>query len=244
MTAPVLDISSCWFVSDLHLNHYWVNRKGQPRGVILFERTQFENIRDHDDYIRMSLSDWAKKHEGETLFILGDFGNLDNLNFIKKMRQKHNVTVNFLYGNHDSLSDYDLFADAFDNVYLYPTYIAPRVVISHEPLWPCPDGVINIAGHLHGAELDSRNHITVSINDINYRPIGWKTISKRFAEIDKVSYKFLEEPYIRHYKFTHHKEDVVYDKETKKIDYEKSIEKYNELYGTNLKPRAKKRLEW
>ena len=46
----------------------------------------------------------------------------------------------FLYGNHDSISDFDKFKKHFNEVYRYPTYITKRVLLSHEPQYPMVAG--------------------------------------------------------------------------------------------------------
>lgn len=238
------DLEKSWFISDLHFNDCWINKSGEPRGVILFERTQFKDTEEHDSFIINALCSWAKKHRDHHLYILGDFGDPAYLPVIEMLNFCYNVRISFVTGNHDKVEDYERFSLAFTEVFTAPTFIHPRIVLSHEPLWPCPDGVINICGHLHGATLDSVNHIVVSANNIDYKPIGWKTISKRFAAIDKVSYKFLEEPYARHYKILKNRGDIVYDKKTRLIDYEESIKRFNEINNRHLVPKAKKKLEW
>lgn len=200
-----------YFCSDLHLNDIHVNKLGELRGVIFFERTQFKTIQEHDKYIHDVLISWAKKHSDCGLWILGDFGDTSYLHWIDEMRT-YGCEVYFMFGNHDSTEDYSQFLLHFNEVYRYPTYIAKRVLLSHEPQYPAPEGVLNIAGHLHNAKLDSVQHLCVSINDINYKPIGYKTITKWLGRIPKASYKFLEEPYADKYIFFKQRSDVVMNK--------------------------------
>ena len=134
-----------YFCSDLHINHYWINQAGEPRGVILFERTQFKTIQEHDQFVHNALISWAQKHPDCGLWILGDFGDTDYLYWIDEMRA-YGCEVYFLYGNHDSASDFDKFKEHFNEVYRYPTYITSRVLLSHEPQYPMPVGELNIMG--------------------------------------------------------------------------------------------------
>lgn len=207
------DLEKCFFISDLHLNHFWVNKAGEERGVILFERTQFKDIESHDQYIWNRLKLWAKSHEGATLFVLGDFGDITQLYHFEELRYCYNVKVFFLYGNHDKLSDWDSFDTYCDGVYRYPLYLNDRVILSHQPIWPCPEGCVNVHGHLHGAVLDSSQHITCSVNDIGYNPIGWKRVAKQLQQVPKVSYKFLEEPYVDAYVLRQERPDLVVKKD-------------------------------
>lgn len=225
MQTSSFDLEHCWFVSDLHLGHYWVNKTGEERGVILFERTQFKTIEEHDDYVINHLYLWASQHIGDTLFILGDFGDTSQLWRLDTLRYDYNITLNFVYGNHDSKEDFDKFYCYFDNVYLYPQYISERVIVSHHPVWPCPEGCINIHGHLHNAIIDSSQHLCASIHVINYQPFSWKKICRQFSKVPKVSYKFLEEPYIDNYIVLGERPDLVLEKNGK-LDAKATLKKW------------------
>lgn len=206
------DLEHSWFVSDLHLNHYWKNKQGEERGVILFERTQFRTIQEHDTYIWRQLYNWAKNHPGHTLFILGDFGDTSQLWKLDKMRFEYDIYLVFVYGNHDSKEDYNKFYEYFDEVYLRPFYISNRVIISHEPIWPVPYGCVNVCGHVHGATLNSEQYLLCSIHTIGYSPFSWKKVSKQLSLVPKVSYKFLQEPYAHLYHFLQPRPELVLDK--------------------------------
>lgn len=213
-----------YFCSDLHINDMHVNQAGEPRGVILFERTQFKTIQEHDAYIHNMLISWAQKHPDCGLWILGDFGDTTYLYWIDEMRA-YGCEVYFLYGNHDSTSDFDKFKEHFNEVYRYPTYITKRVLLSHEPQYPMVAGGLNVHGHLHGSKLDSIQHLTVSCNDIQYNPISVNPIVKRLVQIPKASYKFLEEPFADKYIFFKSRPDIVIDKKGK-IDLKASRKKF------------------
>lgn len=214
----MMNLEQCWFISDPHFNHSYINKAGEKRGVIYFERTKFKDIAAHDHFIHIHLLEWAKDHKGQTLFVLGDFGDVNYLYIIDELRYSYNITVNFVWGNHDKNCDKELFEEHFDNVYYYPTYIADRVILSHEPVYPCPDGCVNVHGHLHGAKLASSQHICASMHVVGYKPFSGKVVAKTLSKIPKASYKFLEEPYAHLYQFTQEKEDVVYNKKTGLID--------------------------
>lgn len=235
------DISKCWFISDLHFNDEHVNSLGYLRGVRLFERTQFTSMAEHDKYIIGVLESFAAKHQGETLFILGDFGDVSYLDFILSLRREHDMEIVFLYGNHDHQDDLPLFQQTFDEVYLYPFYIAPRILLSHEPQFPCPEGILNVHGHLHTADIDSPRFVNASIHMANYNPIGYKTIAKRFAKISKPDYKFLREPYVRHLVYSKGRPDIVADKRGV-IDYESTVELYNKNNHKQIALKDKKTL--
>ena len=60
------------FISDPHLSH---------ENIIKFERTQFKTIDQHDVYIKNLITE--NTQPTDTLYVLGDVGNLtdENINF-------------------------------------------------------------------------------------------------------------------------------------------------------------------
>lgn len=220
-----MNLEKCWFISDTHFGHDRVDETGQHQGIIAFERTKFKTIQDHDSYIQEHLITWAKTHANSdcVLYHLGDFGNWRENIWLISAIQDYGIEVNFMVGNHDRMRDVEKYASYFDNVYTIPQYICERVIISHEPQFPAPVGVINVHGHLHGAILDSDQHINASIGVIHYNPISGKMINKRLAAIPKANYKFLREPYADKYIFTTPKTEVVMLPGTNKIDLPASL---------------------
>lgn len=237
------NISKCWFISDLHFNDEHIDGFGRVRGVRLIERTQFKSMAEHDEYIMNALESFAAKHRGETLFILGDFGDVSYLDFILSLRREYDMEIIFLYGNHDRQDNLALYQQAFDEVYLHPFYIAPRILLSHEPQFPCPEGILNIHGHLHTADIGSPQFINASIHMANYNPVGYKTISKRFAKISKPDYKFLREPYVRHMVYSKARPDVIVNKGGI-INYEATVELYNKNNDKQIALKGKKVLSY
>lgn len=215
MLVNNFDLENSWYIADTHFGHYWVNKSGEERGVILFERTKFKTIEEHDEYIWNSLYGWASNHIGATLFILGDFGDTSQLWKLDNLRYDFNIHLVFVYGNHDSKEDLDKFELYFDEVYLRSTYISDRVIVSHHPVWPCPEGYINVHGHLHGSVLDSPQHLCASIHVINYQPFSWKKVCKQFNKVSKANYKFLEEPWADAMMYLSDRPDLVLDKNGK-----------------------------
>ena len=239
------DISNTWFWSDTHYNHMHQNKQGEWRGVTLFERTKFNNIKEHDDALNNLIFSWAENHQGATLYHLGDFGDINYLWVVRTLRYKYDIECHFVMGNHDARSEFDLFQEAFDKVYTMPVYIHPRIILSHEPVWPCPSGTLNIHGHLHCSRLDSKQHFNVNIHMLNYQLASSKRVMNLLGKLEKPSFKFLEEPYVRHMLITQKKEDAVYDRKTGKIDYGPSILLYNKNHPDHPKyPISKYTLSW
>lgn len=204
-----------WFLSDLHLNH---------ENLIKWERTQFANVQEHNEYIINALESWAEKKAKtkDELWFLGDFGDVEKLNEIhdavRSSKDKH-IKLVALLGNHDSRQDLPEFQRWFDEVYEYPVYISQRIVVSHEPVWPIAPFMVNVHGHTHAAELDSKNHITVSCNDVNYTPISEKQVEGQLGKLEPRFMKFLWEPYAAEYIFKDKsRSDIVCHPKTGKID--------------------------
>lgn len=227
------ELEKSWFISDLHLNHYWKNSEGVERGVTLFERKQFKNIDEHDQHIRKCLLQWAaNRKEPSILWILGDFGNVNYLYMIDEIRA-FGHTVRLLYGNHDRSCYFDEFCNHFDDVYLHSVFLTERIILSHRPIYPCPSQAVNVHGHLHGAILDDPHYLCASAHVIDYQPFSYKKVAKQLGRIKKDDTRFLTEPYRELYKFTQPKYDVVCDKKGR-IKLKDSIKKFNSIHDTEI----------
>lgn len=193
------------FISDPHLSH---------ENIIKFERTQFKNINQHDVYIKNLIT--KNTQPTDTLYVLGDIGDLtkENMLFWKNLKCK---TI-LIRGNHDTQKQKLL--EAFDVVSDVPIFYNKRILLSHEPL-PVTKETINVHGHLHGAYLDSDNHINISIHMVNYKIWNEKMLEKLVMQIPKISQKFMFEWYADKYIFTTKKLDVIFN-DNHKIDLNKS----------------------
>lgn len=221
------------------------NKQSEWRGVILFERTKFNSIKEHDDALNNLVFSWAENHQGSTLYHLGDFGDISYRWVIRILRYEYDIKCYFVMGNHDARSELKLFQETFDKVYTMPVYIHPRIIASHEPVWPCPTGTLNLHGHLHTSKLDSPQHLNCNIHMLNYQLCSPKRVMNALGKLGKPSFKYLEEPYTRYIMFTQPKEDAVYDRKTGKIDYEASVRLYNKNHPDHPKqPIPKHTLSW
>ena len=193
------------FISDPHLSH---------ENIIKFERTQFKTIEQHDFYIKSLITKNTQKND--TLYVLGDVGDLtkENMIFWKNL----NCKTILIRGNHDTQKQKLL--EAFDVVSDVPIFYNKRILLSHEPL-PVTNETINIHGHLHGAYLDSDNHVNLSIHMTDYQIWNEKMLEKLVMQKPKISQKFMFEWYADKYIFTTEKLEVVF-KNDKEIDLDKS----------------------
>lgn len=178
-----------YFISDTHFS---------DRGIIKHERTLFENVEEHDQFIIDSINKVVKPTD--ELWILGDIGNVHLVSYINGRKY-------LLMGNHDKRSRKE-YLGYFAEVYDHPLYISNRVVLSHHPI-PVTEGTLNVHGHLHGSTLDSSNHFNISIHMVNYRPVRIDIINSMVGKLNKDNTRFLEEWYADQYLFTTARSDVV-----------------------------------
>lgn len=198
------------YSSDFHFGHY--NYETQ-RGIITFERTNFNSIQEHDNYLIDTLTKWSLKWgEGSEFWFLGDFGDLSYL-WVFDLFLSQGIKCYFMLGNHDHEEDIPTIEKYVGkgNVYKYPIYLSQKLVVSHFPVAVYED-TINICGHLHGAKLKDINHVIASIAVADYKPITDKTLASIYSQLPKFNRHFMYEPWAKDYVFTQPKEDVIMDK--------------------------------
>lgn len=184
-----------YFISDTHFNH---------AKILDFERTQFENIKEHNLFILTKLKD-LKLSKDDTLYHLGDFGFLEDeeIDIWNSLKCKKIL----IRGNHDKKASY--FPQFFDKVYNHPLWYNKRILLSHEPL-PVTEGTLNVHGHLHGSKLYKENYFNISIDVINYKIVNADNLQAKYCNLKKDNYKFLEEWYAPYYQFTKFNSNVAY----------------------------------
>lgn len=197
-----------YFTSDAHFGHY---NPETNRGIITFERMQFDTIQEHDEYLTKLWTKWSEKlGPADEFWFLGDFGDLQYL-WLFELFTVHGIETHFLLGNHDAAADIPEIKQYVEYVHQYPVYLSNKLVVSHEPVavW---ESCVNVHGHLHGCVLDSPNYLNASVHVANYKMITEQNIAGRFSQLPKWNMRFLYEPYADMYKFTQEKEDVVMDR--------------------------------
>lgn len=121
-------------------------------------------------------------HKNDTLIHLGDVGNPEYLQILKCYKI-------LIKGNHDqthtSIPDNYNWYHYFNEVYNGPLVIAPKLVLSHEPIdvtW-----AINIHGHDHSGKTDMY-HINLAPPHAGYQPFNLGKAIKEgcFANIEDI----------------------------------------------------------
>lgn len=82
-------------------------------------------------------------NKNDTLILLGDIGDPE----CAKKLKGHKVLIS---GNHDAISRYK---SIFNEIYDGPLMIAPKILLSHEPVIGL-QFCVNIHGHVHNGELE------------------------------------------------------------------------------------------
>jgi calcineurin-like phosphoesterase family protein len=112
---------------------------------------------DPDEHVEMINK---KVHKNDTLILLGDLGDPE---YVKQIKAKKVLIT----GNHDKPGVY---AGIVNEVYDGVLAIAPKILLSHEPV----NGLIftcNIHGHDHKGHK-RKNHTNVCVDVTGYQPIN------------------------------------------------------------------------
>lgn len=193
-----------YFISDTHFSH---------ESIVKFERTQFSNVEEHDEFILQMYRNLADRvKEGDIVYHLGDWGNTDYLWVNRLLTAKKAKTV-FVMGNHDKQSNLELYNEYFDEVHEHAYFLTDRILLSHRPYMLAEPGVLNVCGHLHASTLNSPNHVICSVDVIDYVPVERTTVDRMVGKLPKYKTRFLEESYAHLYKFSEKRNntDVIVD---------------------------------
>lgn len=164
-------------ISDTHFNH---------KNVILYSNRPFKGTEDMNCKI---IENWNKVVSNDDLVIfLGDFC-LGNKEDIKLFASKLNGRKIIILGNHDRSAKHYLDA-GFQEAKKLLIYSKGTnnckydIIFSHHPYLSIPSGSVNIHGHIHDKELDSKTfdltkYFNASVENINYTPIKLKEIIEK-----------------------------------------------------------------
>lgn len=159
--------------ADHHFNH---------ENIIKICNRPFSNVEQMNaELIRL----WNSiVNSNDIVFYLGDFGfgRKENL---KEICSKLNGKKILVRGNHDKRQNnsalrYIGFDDIFDSIEL------GKILLTHKPIIDVDRGIINIHGHIHNAKTSlikgykSKNHLCVSVECTDFKPISIDFIRKKY----------------------------------------------------------------
>lgn len=172
-----------YVISDTHFSHY---------NIIKYCDRPFKDISEMNEHI---INSWNSiVTNDDIVYHLGDvgFGNKEVLSdFVHKLNG-HKILI---LGNHDYSRGIGFWEDVgFELAYkckqIQKNNSTENIILSHYPV-QCDDNVLNIHGHIHnipldkdrqGKELNKNNHICVSVEMIDYKPIEINKIIRRWRE--------------------------------------------------------------
>jgi len=171
------DSSDVWCFSDQHFGH---------NNIINYCNRPFPDTRLMTECM---IGNYQKLVKPNDICIwVGDVGFMNDLEINNILSQLNGYKI-LVIGNHD-FHHQKLRNLNFHEVYLlYHLRVEDDdldLVFTHYPMNNLPPGVINIHGHLHDKETGSNQHINVSVERTNYKPINLKTlipIAKQYKAI-------------------------------------------------------------
>lgn len=168
------------FIADTHFSHNNILKYEPMREKVLarYKDINAENIVSKMN--EMLIEGWNNTiQKSDTVFFLGDFCfNNDAEDFLKRL----NGYFIFIKGNHDKRISQKKFEEAlqhrslrfskepiaiYDGMEYSMSEIMEKnigVILSHEPIYELPSGILNIHGHIHSKELkEPATHFCVSV---------------------------------------------------------------------------------
>lgn len=166
-------MSKVWVISDSHFGHL---------NIIKYCNRPFDDVETMNETIIKNWNNTVSKDD--LVFHLGDviLGRNAKEN-MKEIIPKLNGKKILIRGNHDHFKTSDYIEAGFHTVYDYPIIYDGFYFLSHEPLFMNENmPYVNVHGHLHDKSYNSKQHINVSVECIDYKPISFNSIKKIFKE--------------------------------------------------------------
>ena len=121
------------------------------------------------------VTEWQRcVRPGDAIICLGDVAHPDAWRDRRLVLDIRNCPGErfLVLGNHDL--DRDALREAgFTTQYTLALCATDRpLALSHIPLWTVPRGTVNVHGHLHGGHEPTPAHINITLERLQYTPIG------------------------------------------------------------------------
>ena len=163
---------SIFFIADTHFSE---------ENIMRYENRPFTNVENMNEEL---ISNWNKLvGKEDEIYVLGDFGASGKE---KEILNRLNGIKYLVKGNHDTQSNEYYRQAGFEEVYDCPIIVEGFWILSHEPLYINENmPYANLFGHVHNSPLFkdySKQHVCVSVERLNYSPIGFGDIKKRIQE--------------------------------------------------------------
>lgn len=164
-----------FLISDTHFGHSNILTFEDEKGNRI--RPMFSDIKHMN---QVMIDNWnSVVSEEDKVYHLGDLG-FKNFTWLSSILSQLKGTKVLIKGNHDNFKA-SQYLQFFKDIRAY--HILDGFVLSHIPIHP--DSLYrwkgNIHGHLHGNNLEDKKYINVSVEQINYTPIDFEVIKKRYG---------------------------------------------------------------
>lgn len=168
-------MTNVWFISDLHIGH---------RNIIKYCNRPWETSEEMDAALFKNWNETVKQND--VVHFLGDLTLSSNPEIIKSILSRLNGIKYLIKGNHDRLTNQQYrdcgFKEVYDTSIIYKDFF----ILSHIPVFMNDTmPYVNIHGHTHQNNQASKKYFNVSVENINYTPINFRTIIKMFEKNDE-----------------------------------------------------------
>lgn len=157
-----------------------------------------------DNFIISNINKVA--HKNDCLIILGDVGNIECITKLKAgykvlllgnhdrgadyykrisadltnlkadLAKTVELPKDLLMSKHEANNHVIFDNRLFDEVYSGPLMISDKIILSHEPIIPCPDYLVNLCGHVHAKDhkfnVDNHQYYNFCAEAIDYKPVS------------------------------------------------------------------------
>ncbi len=160
-----------YIISDTHFYH---------DKIIKYENRPFKNVDEMHKKIILNWNSIVKKKD--TIYHLGDFSWLCNIDKMKDLISKLNGYKILIKGNHDRGKSKTWWHTAgFNDVIDGSVILDNFYILSHEPVY-LNDNMpyINLHGHLHNRKMENSQYINCSVELTDYKPISFEVLKNKF----------------------------------------------------------------
>ena len=160
-----------YLISDTHFNH---------KNIIKYANRPFDNVEEMNKHM---IKQWNKVVSNkDTVYHLGDFG-WGNKEEITRLVSQLNGNKILIRGNHDAHSSKWYMECGFNMAIKGGIILEDYYLLTHKPIHINElSPFVNIHGHLHQHNMEGDWYLNVSVEQIDYTPILFDEIKKKFKE--------------------------------------------------------------
>lgn len=160
-----------YLIADTHFWH---------ENILKYENRPFSNIQEMNKGLIINWNNTVSNKD--KVYHLGDF-SWGNKEVVQDIVNQLNGYITLIKGNHDGKSN-NWYNDAgFDDVIDGGMILKNHFLLTHKPLYMNKHmPFVNIHGHTHSNKLQGNKYFSVSVENIDYKPIAFKKIQGKFSD--------------------------------------------------------------